>query len=179
MTTVSVHVTPNLLVQTLNVPPLSLGLLSAPQSLCMFLLTVAPLAQCTHCHFTMQARSLRVPDSCDDHTTPSCLVANSLAESRYRSYLTWLTQGGLVTFLACALHQLFVRSCDLAHHGPYCSHVCACTHHSSLQHLSLVFAFVIFSSQMEEQQNVRLPLGTTEWNHSYYTGNSLSAPHSL
>ena len=32
---------------------------------------------------------------------------------------------------------------------------------------------------MEEQQNVRLPLGTTEWTHSYYTGNSLSALHSL
>ena len=84
-----------------------------------------------------------------------------------------------MTFLACAMHQLFVRSCDLAIHGLYCSHVCACTHHSSLQHLSLVFAFVIFSSQMEEQQNVRLPLGTTEWNHFYHTGNSLSAPHSL
>ena len=31
---------------------------------------------------------------------------------------------------------------------------------------------------MEGQQNVHLPPGTTEWNHSYYTGNSLSAPHS-
>ena len=40
-----------------------------------------------------------------------------------------------MTFLACALHQLFVRSCDLAHHGLHCSHVCVCTHHSSLQHL--------------------------------------------
>ena len=82
----------------------------------------------THSHFTMQARALR-----------SCLVTNSLAEPRYRSVNTFvlpdplLTQGGPVTFLPCAL--LFVRSCDLAHHGPYCSHVCACTHHSSLQHL--------------------------------------------
>ena len=32
-----------------------------------------------------------------------------------------LTQGGPVTFLACALHQLFVRSCDLAEHGLCCS----------------------------------------------------------
>ena len=32
---------------------------------------------------------------------------------------------------------------------------------------------------MEEQQNVRPPTGTTVWNHSYYTGNSLSALHSL
>ena len=32
---------------------------------------------------------------------------------------------------------------------------------------------------MEGQQNVQLPPGTTEWNHSYYTGNSFSAPHSV
>ena len=80
------------------------------------------------------------PGTCD-HTPPSCLVTNSLAEPRYRSVNTvvlpdpLLTQGGPVTFQACALHQLFVRSRDLAHHGLYCSHVCACTHHSSLQHL--------------------------------------------
>ena len=30
---------------------------------------------------------------------------------------------------------------------------------------------------MEGQQDARPPPGTTEWNHSYYTGNSLSAPH--
>ena len=68
---------------------------------------------------------------------PSGFVVNSLAESRCRSMHTlvlldpWLTQGGPLTFLACALHQLFVRSCDLAHHGLCCSHVCVCTHHSS------------------------------------------------
>ena len=84
-----------------------------------------------------------------------------------------------MTFPVSALYQLFVRSCDLAHDGLDCSHVCAYTHHSLVQHLSLVFAFVIFSSQMEEQQSVRPPCGTTEWNHSYYTGNSLSALHSL
>ena len=32
---------------------------------------------------------------------------------------------------------------------------------------------------MEGQQNVQSPPGTTEWNHSYYTGNSFSAPHSV
>ena len=32
---------------------------------------------------------------------------------------------------------------------------------------------------MEGQQNVQLPPGTTECNHSYYTGNSFSAPHSV
>ena len=31
---------------------------------------------------------------------------------------------------------------------------------------------------MEGQQNVQLPPDTAEWNHSYYTGNSFSAPHS-
>ena len=76
----------------------------------------------THCHFMMQARALRVPELCDDHTPPSCLVTNSHAKSGYRSVNTLvfpdpsLTQGGPVTLPACALHQLFVRSCDLAHH---------------------------------------------------------------
>ena len=140
----------------------------------------------TPCHLTMQARSLRVPDSCDDHTTPSGLVVNSLAESRYWSMHTLalpdpsLTQWGLVTFLACALHQLFVRSCDLAHHPLYCSHVCASTHRNSLQHLPhLCLSWLSFSSQLEEQQNMRLPHGTTGRNHSYYTGIPHSAPHSL
>ena len=171
---------------TLSVPPLSLGLLSTPQSLRTFHLTLAPLAQCTHCHFVMQARALRVPELCDDHIPPSRLVTNSHAEPRYRSVNTlvlpdtWLTQGGPVTFLACALHQLFVRSCDLAHHGLYCSLVCVCTHHSSLQHL-LFRCLPLLSSRahMDEPQCMRLPLGTTEWNHSYYKGNSLSALHSL
>ena len=46
-------------------------------------------------------------------------------------------------------------------------------------HLSLVLSFVYLCSLMEGQQNVQLTLGTTEWNHSYYTGNSFSAPHSV
>ena len=135
----------------------------------------------TPCHLTMQARSLRVPDSCDDHTTPSGLVVNSLAESRYWSMHTLalpdpsVTQWGLVTFLACALHQLFVRSCDLAHHPLYCSHVCASTHRNSLQHLPhLCLSWLSFSSQLEEQQNMRLPHGTTWWNTSYWVFRS---PH--
>ena len=32
---------------------------------------------------------------------------------------------------------------------------------------------------MEEQQNVQLPPGTIECNHSYYTGKSFSVPHSV
>ena len=81
----SLHDTPNLLVQMLNVPPLSLGLLSAKQSLCLFLLTLAPLAQCTHCHFVTQARALRVPELCDDHIPSSCLVVYPLAKLGHRS----------------------------------------------------------------------------------------------
>ena len=86
----------------------------------------------------------------------------------------WLTQEGPMTSLVSALNQLFVRSCDLAHDGQHCSHFCANTHRSLLLHLFLVLAFVYLLSQMEEHQNVRPSTGTTEWNHSYYTGNSLS-----
>ena len=85
-----------------------------------------------------------------------------------------------VTLPACALHQLFVRSCDLAHHGLYCSHVHVCTHHSSPQHLPFrCLPSLSFCAHMDELQGMRLPLGTTEWNHSYYTASSLSALHSL
>ena len=121
----------------------------------------------------MQARALRVPVLCDDHTPPSCLVAYPLAKLGHRSvYMLvlpdpWLTQGGPVTFLARALCQLFVRSCDLAHHGP-------------LQHLSFRCLPLLSSrAHKDEPQCMRLPLGTTECNHSYCTGNSLSALHSL
>ena len=76
-----------------------------------------------------------------------------------------------MTFPACAMHQLFVRACDLAHHGLFCSHVCACTHHSSLQHPPFgVLSSPLFGSQMEEQQNVPQPNWATWWNHSCYTG---------
>ena len=57
--------------------------------------------------------------------------------------------------------------------------VCVNTHRSLLLHLSLVLAFVYLCSLMEGQQNVQLPPGTTVWNHSYYTGSSFSAPHSV
>ena len=41
----------------------------------------------------------------------------------------------------------------------------------------LVLAYLC--SLMEEQLNVQLPPGTTECNHSYYSGNSFSASHSV
>ena len=140
----------------------------------------------THCHFTMQVCALRVPELCDDHTPPSRFVANSLAEPRYRSLNTLvlpdplLTQGGPVTFLACTLRSLFVSSCDLAHHGLYCSLVCACAHHSSLQRLLFrCLSSLSLRAHMDELRNMRLPLGSTGWNHSYYTGIPHSAPHTL
>ena len=133
----------------------------------------------------MQARALRVPEVCVNHTSPSCLVAFPFDMMEDRVFTRWcflthgLTQEGLVTSLVSALYQLFVRSCDLAHDGQHCSNFCANTHRSLLHHLSLVLAFVYLCSQMEEHQNVRPSTGTTELNHSYYTGNSLSALHSL
>ena len=90
----------------------------------------------------MQARALRVPEVCVNDTPPSCLVAYPFTKMEYRvlNMLVLpdpsLTQDGPVTFPACALHQLFVRSCDLAHHGLHCSLFCAYTHHSLLLHLS-------------------------------------------
>ena len=129
----------------------------------------------THCNFVMQARALRVPEVCVNHTPPSCLVAYPFTKMEYRVLYTLvlpdprLTQDGPVTFPACALYQLFVRSrsCDLAHEGLHCSHFCAYTHRSLFLRLSLVFAFFSFCSHMEEHQNVRPSTGTTEWNHSY------------
>ena len=110
----------------------------------------------THCHLVMQARALRVPEVCVNHSPPSCLVAYPFTKMEYRVLNTfllsdpWLTQEGPMTFPASALRQLFVRSCDSAHDGLHCSHFCANTHRSLLLHLSLLFALVSFCSQMEE-----------------------------
>ena len=59
------------------------------------------------------------------------------------------------------------------------SHLCANTLCSLILHLSLVLVLGRLCSLMEEQLNVQLPPGTTECNHSYYTGNSFSASHSV
>ena len=137
----------------------------------------------THCHFVMQARALRVPEVCFNHTPPSCLVAYPFTKMEYRVLYTlvlpdpWLTQDGPVTSPVSALYQFVAWSCDLAHDCLHCSHFCAYTHRSLFLRLSLVFAFSSFCSHMEEHQNVRPSTSTTEWNLSYYTGNSLSAPH--
>ena len=96
----------------------------------------------THCHFMMQARALRVPEFCDNHTPPSCLVTNSLAKPRFRSVNTLvlphplLTQGGPVTFPVCALYQLFVRSCVFGASWPVLF-TCLCLHTSQLDAASL------------------------------------------
>ena len=140
----------------------------------------------THCHFTKQARALRVPELCDDHTPPSCLVTNSLAKLGNRSVNTLvlldplLTQGGPVTFLACTLHQLFVGSCNLAHHGLYCSHVCVCTQRSSSQHLLFCVRLRCFSvSTWTNPRACGCLLAPLSGITLTTRGNSLSALHSL
>ena len=68
----------------------------------------------------------------------------------------------------------------MAHHGLYCF-TCLRLHTPQLVAASaLLCPFLSFLSvHMVEPQCIRLPLGITEWNHSYYTRNPLSALHSL
>ena len=122
----------------------------------------------------------------DDHTPPSCLIAYPLAKMVYRSVNTlvlpdpWLTQEGPVTFPACALYQLFRQVVRLGASWPTLF-TCLCLYTPQLLAASAFLCSFLLSLRvhMDELQNMRLPLGTTEWNHSYYTGNSLSALHSL
>ena len=72
-----------------------------------------------------------------------------------------------MTFLACALHLLFVRSCHLAHHGLYCSHVCACTHHSFLQHLPIWMNFRTCGCLLAPQGGITLT--TRVFRSQHYT----------
>ena len=89
--------------------------------------------------------------------------------ARIVTYIHCLHTRASCSPLASASQQLLVKSCDLAHHCLCCPYVCAYTHHSSLQHLRhRCLPSLNFSSQMEEQQNMRLPHGTTWWNHSYW-----------
>ena len=75
---------------------------------------------------------------------------------------------------------LSAGSCDSTYHGLWCTRAFACTQHSTLQHLPFrCLPSLSFSSQMEQQQNVQQPHGTTWWNHSYYTGIRPSALHCL
>ena len=75
----------------------------------------------------------------------------------------------------------FCQVVRLVHMMAYIWFTFLCLHTSQLASASSLWclSFVSFCSQMEEHQNVRPSTGTTEWNHSYYTGNSLSALHSL
>ena len=76
-------------------------------------------------------------------------------------------------------HCHFVKQARALRVPEVCVHIFVPTHRSLLLHLSLVLAFVYLCSLMEGQQNVQLPPGITELDHSYYTGNSFSAPHSV
>ena len=128
----------------------------------------------THCHFTKQARALRVPELCDDHTLHHACT-NSLAKQGHRSVNTLvlpdplLTQGGSVTFLACALHQLFVRSCDLADHGLYCF---ACLRLYTPQLLA-ASAFSVFALAVFPCSHGRTSVhAAASWHHHYTLSNS-------
>ena len=87
-----------------------------------------------------------------------------------------------MTFPVSALYQLFVRSCDLAHVGQQLF-TFLCQHTSQLASASLLGACVCLSlfldGRASECAAVYWPsTGTTELNHSSYTGNALSAQHS-
>ena len=78
----------------------------------------------------------------------------------------------LVTVPACALYQLFVRFCNLAHDEQHCSHFCTNAHRSLLlHHISLWCLCLSLSLLRRKNQNVL-------WNHSCTMSDSLSAPHS-
>ena len=84
----------------------------------------------------------------------------------------------LMTVLTISrIHCHFVKQARALRVPEVCVHIFVPTHRSLILHLSLVLAFVYLCSLMEGQQNVQLPPGTTEWNNSYYTGNSFSASH--
>ena len=131
----------------------------------------------THCHFAMQARALRVPERCDDHIPPSCLVTNSLAEPRYRSMDTLVLPvpgrpGGIPSVCFALAFRQVVRL------GASWSvlFTCLCLHTPQLVAAPFRCLPLPFScAHMDEPQCMRLPLGTTEWNHSYHTGQQLQA----
>ena len=100
------------------------------------------------------------------------------------SSASWLAQCGFGCLEFCVRSSQSVISCaplTLREAGTcaerswsLCSHLCSNTHCSLVSSLSLVLAFVYLCSLM---YGVQMPPGTTECNHSYYTGNSFSAPH--
>ena len=92
-----------------------------------------------------------------------------------------LTQWGLVTFQR--VHCTSFPSGRATWRIMACIvHMSVLTTHTTARCSPLPFrclCFAVFScSHMEEHQNMRLPHGTTGWNHSYYTGIPHSAPRS-
>ena len=105
-------------------------------------------------------------------------------EPRYRSLDTvvlpdpLLTQGGPVTCVHCTTFSYgratwHIRVCILF--------TCLYLYTPQLLAASALLcpSLSFFRAHMDELQNMRLPLGTTGWNDSYYTGIPLSALHSL
>ena len=126
----------------------------------------------------MQARALRVPELCDDHTSPSCLVTNSIV-----TIVKWGLRSVNTLVLPDPLHTITPAFCQVVRLGaPWpILFTCPCLYQPQLPaHLPFrCLPSLSFCAHMDDSQYMRLPLGTTEWNHSYYMGNSLSAPHSL
>ena len=141
----------------------------------------------THCHFTVQARALRVPELCDDHTPPSCFVTHSFAEPRCRSVNTLVLPDPFIAHtgspgdipsvcIALAFRQVVRLGASWS-----VLFICLCLYTPQLLAASALLCPFSLSlpAQMDQLQNMRLPPGTTGWNHSYFTGIPLPAPHSL
>ena len=118
----------------------------------------------------MQARALRVPELCDDHTPPSCLVTNSIVtivKLGLRSVNTLV--------LPDPLHTITPAFCQVVRLGaPWpILFTCPCLYPPQLPaHLPFrCLPSLSFCAHIDDSQYMRLPLGTTEWNHSYYMGN--------
>ena len=77
-------------------------------------------------------------------------------------------------------HCHFVKQARALRVPEVCVHTFVPTHIAACFCISLwCLRLVYLCSLMEGLQNVQLPPGTTEWNHSYFSGNSFSAPHSV
>ena len=90
----------------------------------------------------MQARALRVPEVCVNHTPPPCLVEYPFTKMEYRVLNTlvlpdpWLTQDGPVTFPACALYQL-LSGLAIWHMMANIVHISVPTHIAACFYISL------------------------------------------
>ena len=125
-----------------------------------------PLLHCPLCMTTVSAHTTTVP--------------LTLCFRRLQHWLTYCSHSRDSCYPSEYILLLSAGSCDSTYHGLYCTHAFAPTQHRMLQHLPFrCLPSFSFSSQMEEQQNVQQPPGTTWWNHFHFTGIRPSALHCL